>query len=844
MRRRFGIVAALTLALAVTPAAAAQAGVTGVGGVTGVSGVPAVGPDDHGERQLKAAAQAEGDAAATPGRDGAAQLEVPAPASSPEADPKGLEDCAKKRPTSGKKYTVCIGPGRTHPKIAAGSPARVNGKAAAAAAVEVLPLPQFCIDNAFRGWFWYRTQACSIASRTATIYDQDGGVAGTIEYLELNFSYTSSSIATWAQQIELRKFGGTGVGLLPGTTAEGFAVCANACVTPISTFPPQPLVDNADAAGQAFFDTVVSVPGDKAFSFTTFTYSFTNPAWVPVSPGTVSPPRVRCDNALPGSAQVGCVFPDYVPVEQYARNGSFPELARHIGEAQASGLPGAYPDGPTLNRLTDSGKVGNNRDRACPRSDRGGYPRPETKSCDEYPFASSTQGAETATPKGPARTFDWCQINEPIGTTGPVGYSVCMIDAVQNSSGGSDLGTFYRTERVIDGDPFYVWITGSGGGPNPNPPNYPPVVSAGPDVSGDEGFDVELNGSATDDDGPPQVHWSYQPGPDVDPGAHCSFGNDASAVTTLRCNDDGTYTVTISGSDGIHDEASTDSAIVHLANVPPQLRRLRLAAQKAADQPALGIVSPQPWQLFRVGDRVTLTTNFEDPGTNDTQTCNIQWDDGTSSSGTVAGSACGGTHVYTHAGMYTIQPGITDDDGGVSEKASVMVVVYDPYGGWANTDGSYDSPAGALTSSPNTTGEGWFHLAGRYYPQNDLLRPQGSARSWIPGTDYRFDTDGSTLDWLVVTPDGKVAAKGSGTLAGHSGRYGFVFYGYDGCTTGGTAGACQPGTDKFRAVVWPLSAGANPGAGTVYDNRPSAGYDVDVAEPTTLRTGQVLIQRP
>jgi hypothetical protein len=29
-------------------------------------------------------------------------------------------------------------------------------------------------------------------------------------------------------------------------------------------------------------------------------------------------------------------------------------------------------------------------------------------------------------------------------------------------------------------------------------------------------------------------------------------------------------------------------------------------------------VSPKPWQPFRVGDPVTLTTNFTDPGSNDT----------------------------------------------------------------------------------------------------------------------------------------------------------------------------------------------------------------------------------
>lgn len=101
----------------------------------------------------------------------------------------------------------------------------------------------------------------------------------------------------------------------------------------------------------------------------------------------------------------------------------------------------------------------------------------------------------------------------------------------------------------------------------------------------------------------------------------------------------------------------------------------------------------------------------------------------------------------------------------------------------------------------------------------------------------RFDAGVDRLDWLVVTPDGKVAAKGTGTVNGVSG-YGFVFYGYDGCVTGQTTG-CQPGTDRFRVVIWPLSAGAYPVDTIVYDNRRDKGYDVDVADPQGLLSGTV-----
>ena len=78
-------------------------------------------------------------------------------------------------------------------------------------------------------------------------------------------------------------------------------------------------------------------------------------------------------------------------------------------------------------------------------------------SCDEYPFRSTYQGASTG--GGTGRTFDWCQIILlPTGVTGPNGYSSCMIPVGENSSAGSLLNNFYVNFRVIDTDPFYVWI--------------------------------------------------------------------------------------------------------------------------------------------------------------------------------------------------------------------------------------------------------------------------------------------------------------------------------------------------------------------------------------------------
>lgn len=207
------------------------------------------------------------------------------------------------------------------------------------------------------------------------------------------------------------------------------------------------------ANGESFHTTTATAPAAVGFATTPFNYFFTNPAWTgPTNTTGVTPPRVRCDNALPGVASVGCVFPDYVPAVIYALGGPYPELASHISRGLASGLPGGYPVGLPLTRLVDPTLQNLNRDVACPPI----YPRPAGKSCDEYPFASSDQGAFTG--GGLPRTFDGCQITLLLpGSTGPSGYSVCMIDATQNSGGGSALGLFYKDNRVISSDAFRVW---------------------------------------------------------------------------------------------------------------------------------------------------------------------------------------------------------------------------------------------------------------------------------------------------------------------------------------------------------------------------------------------------
>ncbi|WOT40573.1 NucA/NucB deoxyribonuclease domain-containing protein [Streptomyces coeruleorubidus] len=62
--------------------------------------------------------------------------------------------------------------------------------------------------------------------------------------------------------------------------------------------------------------------------------------------------------------------------------------------------------------------------------------RPPGKSCDEYPFASTWQGAKYGNGK----------------------FSRRMVNAKQNTDAGKALKGFYTYSRVLEGDRFLVWI--------------------------------------------------------------------------------------------------------------------------------------------------------------------------------------------------------------------------------------------------------------------------------------------------------------------------------------------------------------------------------------------------
>jgi hypothetical protein len=319
--------------------------------------------------------------------------------------------------------------------------------------------PSWCTTT----WMQTRLTQCRMQPTGISVRDSStGGPVGFLAFKLGNLSYTANNSLTWGHQTDILYQNADSWGLVGNSYASGTASCVsvNTQVAPCSrqsgSFPATSVNPNFPISAEAFFNSTISstVSGSLGTSATSWFYTFTNTAWNPVTFSSQSSP-VRCDNATPGRS-AGCVNSSYTPYIVYSRTGAYSELARHIGDAQVSGLPGAYPSGTPLTRLLTGDDSKDNRDTACPDT----YTRPTTpfpKSCDEYPFASSNQGASTT--GGSGRTFSYCSIPQlRTGITGPLGYSACMISATQNSTGGSLLGAFYGNNRVISNDYYRVSI--------------------------------------------------------------------------------------------------------------------------------------------------------------------------------------------------------------------------------------------------------------------------------------------------------------------------------------------------------------------------------------------------
>lgn len=331
----------------------------------------------------------------------------------------GIDTCTQVRrdlaalAKSGHRATTCIQP------ASSGAASDPNP-----AAFRPATLPTWCTTTSWQGT---RFDMCYIQSND--ILNIDTKTGEQLGFAE--FTIVDDFELTWNSQqfsesfaIQLPVVNGT----FAGETLNMVPTCGlkTTCIA-AGGFADLPIVEGESYATQfAYSDSTNTV--DENYIRYTMTSGPTT-----IVPATWTSPPFRCDNEIQGAA-AGCVVPGIAPVLTTMTN--VPHIAANIRSVQAAG-PNHYgreSDGKPLTR--NSSLQNANNAVACPPK-----VHPIGTSCDEYPFATTDQGAsKTMQP-------DW-------GTA--------YVPTSEQSSQGGYLSNFYRQFRVLDGngtgDAFWVAV--------------------------------------------------------------------------------------------------------------------------------------------------------------------------------------------------------------------------------------------------------------------------------------------------------------------------------------------------------------------------------------------------
>lgn len=165
-----------------------------------------------------------------------------------------------------------------------------------------------------------------------------------------------------------------------------------------------------------------------------YTFTFNKPGYTPGG-FTYDSAKYRCDDTFWGPKQrtkkPGCVFPAFAPTFTLSRSDpKVKQSANHILDAQRK-IPGHPGASKPLHRITDTKTIEAHRRAMCSKVHN---PNPKKYDCDEYPFAATKEGGNPK--KGSTR----------------------IISLNDNRAAGGRLGGFYKIERVLKNDAYYVRI--------------------------------------------------------------------------------------------------------------------------------------------------------------------------------------------------------------------------------------------------------------------------------------------------------------------------------------------------------------------------------------------------
>lgn len=338
--------------------------------------------------------------------------------------------------------------------------------AASPQAIPIEPYPEYCPTS--NGQVYTFEDACGWQDYEVVLVQLNTGkVLGTLDYFMRDYSYWERSLLDFIHQIQISPYTGTGEGTTPGywKAIKGYTGCwittpsGVTCKSTEEDFATQDIqVETKSAAGVTSFLTTIQTGSESLFShYLQWGIWYTGPDPVVNNASWENDTLITyCDNNLSGVTYGGCKAPTDKWAPTYTLSlAKYPTLAKAIQAAQAKGVPGSRHSGKWLTRTTNASIQTQNRTAACPDT----WKRPPgSYSCDEYPGASTYQGAAYNPSAG--ITFAYCKNPYLSQTTRSPKWESCFVpDSQENSSEGGLRNGFWTAYRTLDNDRFWEEVS-------------------------------------------------------------------------------------------------------------------------------------------------------------------------------------------------------------------------------------------------------------------------------------------------------------------------------------------------------------------------------------------------
>ncbi|MFJ9461348.1 NucA/NucB deoxyribonuclease domain-containing protein [Kitasatospora sp. NPDC101447] len=269
-------------------------------------------------------------------------------------------------------------------------------------------------------------EACIVDEPTHLTVQSSGGKSATLEAFLSQYIKYSATSRTFVETDTWEFVSATGP--LPPMTAAFTPSCHGTC-TASSTFPTGRSIKVGDVITwtSTFTDGTTTQHLDEIDYHASISVvgggTWTSSDW--------NSPSYRCDDQV--GSYAGCV--SYYGQPSLNTMALLPAIAANIRTVQTNGSLhyGLVGVGRPLTRDTSAQRA--NRRAACPPPG----PQPAGTTCDEYPFATTREGAANPNSAPPNSGSVWAP------------------EAEQNSQAGY-ISSFVQNERVLEGDQYWVAV--------------------------------------------------------------------------------------------------------------------------------------------------------------------------------------------------------------------------------------------------------------------------------------------------------------------------------------------------------------------------------------------------